>query len=615
MGTQRQQILALVRDHAACLAGLAGWRLVLAALLLVTAGAGEGVTLLLLVPLLRFVGLDPATGAMGRLDEGISSALASAGVPRTLGAVLLVYAAAASLQVLLVRYQAIFHIRLEQDIVRRLRQRLYRSIFGASWLFLARQRSTDLAHLLTRELDRVGAATAQLTSIAATLFVSVIYVGLAFALAPAMTAMVLGSGCVLLLALRGGSVRARAAGEAFSRASAGMYAVAIEHLGGIKAIKGQSRDDRSVALFAATTDQLADAHVRAAVANSQSRAWFDLGAVCILALTLLIAIDRLRISAATLLLLLFLFARIMPRLAALQQGVQQYLTLLPSVQVVSDWQQQLEAAVERDPQADSRPLPLARAIRFRGVSFGYGDRSTWRLRDIDLTLQAGSTTAIAGPSGAGKSTLADLLMGLLMPNEGIIAVDDEPLGRNRVRVWRDRIGYVAQDTFLLHDTVRANLLWADPAATDADIDRALRLAAADGFVAALPGGLDTVIGDRGVTLSGGERQRLALARALLRKPALLILDEATSSLDSENEQRIQQAIERLHGSMTILVIAHRLSTIRGADMIHVLEQGRLIESGTWDTLLALPGGRFRQLCTTQNVAGSPMLSTAGLLRA
>jgi ATP-binding cassette subfamily C protein len=614
MGTQRQQVLALVRGHLACLAGLARWRLVLAVALLILAGVGEGLTLLLLVPLLRFVGLDPGAGTMGRMEESILSALASVGVPRTLAAVLVLYVSAAAFQVLFVRYQAIFHIRLEQDIVRRLRQQLYRAIFSASWLFLARQRSTDLSHVLTRELDRVGAATGQLTSIAATVFISAIYVGLAFALSPAMTAMVLGSGGLLLIALRGGSVRARAAGDEFSRASAAMYAAAIEHLGGIKTIKGQSREDRAVALFSGATDQLAEAHVRAAAANSQSRAGFDLGAVCVLALTLLVAIDRLRISSATLLLLLFLFARIMPRLASLQQGLQQYLTLLPSVQMVSGWQAKLDAAAERDPQADARLFPLARAIRFDRVSFGYEAPTAWTLRDIDLTLHAGTTTAIAGPSGAGKSTVADLLMGLLMPNEGIIAIDDEPLGPDRLRVWRDRIGYVAQDTFLLHDTVRANLLWADPSATDTDIDRALRLAAADGFVAALPDGLATVIGDRGVKLSGGERQRLALARALLRKPALLILDEATSALDSENEQRIQQAIERLHGSMTILVIAHRLSTIRGADMIHVLEQGRLVESGTWDTLLALPAGRFRQLCSAQDAAG-PMPSTAGLLRA
>ncbi|HYW08676.1 MAG TPA: ABC transporter ATP-binding protein, partial [Longimicrobium sp.] len=164
-----------------------------------------------------------------------------------------------------------------------------------------------------------------------------------------------------------------------------------------------------------------------------------------------------------------------------------------------------------------------------------------------------------------------------------------------VRAWRGAIGYVAQDTLLFHDSVLANVRWAHPAATDEEVWTALRDAAADGFVAALSEGLHTVIGDRGVRLSGGERQRLALARALLRRPALLILDEATSALDVENERRIRAAIDRLHGKTTILIITHRLASVHDADTIHVFEAGSIIESGDWTTLLATPGGRFREL--------------------
>jgi ATP-binding cassette, subfamily C, bacterial len=160
---------------------------------------------------------------------------------------------------------------------------------------------------------------------------------------------------------------------------------------------------------------------------------------------------------------------------------------------------------------------------------------------------------------------------------------------------------VPQDTFLFHDTVRENLLWARPDAGDGEIRQALRLAAAEDFVSRLPEGMNTVLGDRGVRLSGGERQRLALARALLRKPSLLILDEATSNLDSENERRIQEAIEELHGSMTILIITHRLFTTRSADDIYVLEEGRLVESGDIDTLVTRKQGRFLELCKAQSI--------------
>jgi len=238
----------------------------------------------------------------------------------------------------------------------------------------------------------------------------------------------------------------------------------------------------------------------------------------------------------------------------------------------------------------------------RGATFTYGqDPASPTLQDVTLAVGARTTTAIVGPSGAGKSTIADLLMGLVTPQAGTLAIDGQPLTPEHLQSWRSQIGYVSQDTFLFHDTVRTNLLWANASATDGDIWEALTQAAAADFVRALPGGLDTVVGDRGVLLSGGERQRLSLARALLRRPQVLILDEATSSLDSENERRILGAIDRLHEQITIVAITHRLSTIRGADLIYVVEQGRVIESGSWSTLFGRRDSRFHALCVAQGI--------------
>jgi ATP-binding cassette subfamily C protein len=234
------------------------------------------------------------------------------------------------------------------------------------------------------------------------------------------------------------------------------------------------------------------------------------------------------------------------------------------------------------------------------VSFSY-DRAAIAVSDLNLVIPAGSTTAFVGPSGAGKSTIADLLLGLLTPDRGDIIIDGQPLTADVQASWRGQIGYVPQDTLLFHSTIRENLLWGCPEAGDEEIEEALRLASADVFVKGLTGGLNTVVGDRGVLLSGGERQRLSLARALLRRPRLLILDEATSSLDSENEARIQEAIDLLHARMTIVIITHRLSTIRRADMIHVVDEGRIVESGTWHDLLARGSGRFCDLCRAQGI--------------
>jgi len=264
-------------------------------------------------------------------------------------------------------------------------------------------------------------------------------------------------------------------------------------------------------------------------------------------------------------------------------------------------QNRFEAAAESPCPPSLRPLPLKSAVRFSRVSFAYdGSMENFALHDIELVIPAHKTIAIVGPSGSGKTTFADLLLGLLSPTEGTIFIDDRPLGGDWIHHWRSSIGYVPQETFLFHDTVRRNLLWARGDATEGELWGAIRLAAAEGFVTALPNGLDTVLGDRGIRLSGGERQRIALARALLRKPTLLLLDEATSSLDTENEQRIQDAIEGLHGELTMVVIAHRLSTIRRADSIVVLDGGGVVEAGSWEFLAEKEGGRFQSLLKQQN---------------
>jgi ATP-binding cassette subfamily C protein len=217
------------------------------------------------------------------------------------------------------------------------------------------------------------------------------------------------------------------------------------------------------------------------------------------------------------------------------------------------------------------------------------------LHDVSFDIPTRWTTALVGPSGAGKTTLADLVMGLIAPASGTITIDGRPLvGEDRTR-WRESVAIAPQDPFLFHDTIRANLLWARPEATERDLWSALGLAAAAAFVEALPAGLDTIVGDRGARVSGGERQRIALARALLREPELLVLDEATSSLDTEHELAIRQALHSLHGNVTVLVIAHRLSTVSHADTIVVLDRGQVVETGTWLELADREHGRLNAL--------------------
>jgi ATP-binding cassette subfamily C protein len=576
------------------------WKVALAVALTLCLSATQGAQLLLLVPLMQLVGLDVQQGSVGWLAELVSSVFATVGVRPTLITVLGAFLLFTAGLELIARWQTTFNFKLQQDFVASLRQRLYRAIVNTDWLTFSRRRSSDFTHALSTELDRVGDATMYLLRLITDAILACVYVLLALRLSAGLTALVFVSGAGLLLLLRGKTRAARWTGGDISLATNALYAAAIEHLSGMKTVKSYDVEERNADIFSRLVDKVAQVRLNAVRNYAGTRFWFAAGSAIILSITLFVSLEVLGISTAGLLLLLFLFHRIIPLFKDGQQSYQQFLNGLPAFAGVMEMQGWCEAAAE--PQAERQEeVELRGSIRFEGVSFGYGgDGGIPAVAGLDLEIRAEETTAIVGPSGAGKSTVADLVMGLIVPDRGRVLVDEVPLSPKRMRSWRAQIGYVAQDTFLFHDTVRANLLWARPEATDEEIWRALRSASAEKFVSALPAGMETVVGDRGVRLSGGERQRLALARALLREPSLLILDEATSSLDSENEKRILRAIDELHGRITILVITHRLSTIRGADVIHVLERGHLVESGDWDTLVGRESSRFSALQRAQS---------------
>jgi len=576
------------------------WKVALALGLMVCLGLTEGVSLLMLVPLLQLVGLDVQQGTLGRITEWISSIFAAIGMQPTLITVLGFYVLIIIIHSLLKRSENSISLNLQYEFVVRLRRQLYEAIANAGWLFFVRSRASDFTHALTIEMERVGAATYYLLSLLATGIVAVIYILFAMKLSALITGLVFLSGGILLLMIRGKTKIAHETGEGLSDAMNRLYAAVTEHLGGMKIAKSYGAEGRHVEMFARLTEQVHHLYTDAVRNQAEVNYWFNIGSVLILSLILFVSFQILRIQTAGVLLLLYLFARVMPKLSSIQQNFQSFITMLPSFIRIIEMQQRCEAAAEPKMENLER-LRFQHNIRFENVSFTYDDQSKSPvISNLNFIIKAGETTALVGPSGAGKSTIADLVLGLISPSQGQIFVDEVKLTAEKMKSWREQVGYVPQDTFLFHDTLRANLLWASPDAREEEIIQSLKFSAAHEFVNGLPKGLETILGDRGVLVSGGERQRIAFARALLRKPSLLILDEATSSLDSENERRIQNAIENLHGEATILLISHRLSTIRAADVIHVIEEGRLVESGTWDELVAR-NGRFKELCNAQGI--------------
>ena len=248
--------------------------------------------------------------------------------------------------------------------------------------------------------------------------------------------------------------------------------------------------------------------------------------------------------------------------------------------------------VEAPHPVELRPSELLGEVRFEGVSFRYGANGSedlWTLRDIDLVVPAGTRTAVVGETGAGKTTLGYLVARLYEPQEGRVTIDGVDVRDASLESLAATVGVVSQETYLFHASVRENLRFARPNASDSEIEDAARTARIHNLIASLPDGYDTVVGERGYRFSGGEKQRMAIARTVLRNPPVLVLDEATSSLDTQTEAAVQAELERLAEGRTTITIAHRLSTVRDADQIVVLDQGRIIERGTHDELIERRG--------------------------
>ena len=262
----------------------------------------------------------------------------------------------------------------------------------------------------------------------------------------------------------------------------------------------------------------------------------------------------------------------------------------------------LDTPPEMQDAADAVELPTVRGeVCFEGVSFDYADVEEARevLRSVDLSVAPGEVVALVGPSGAGKTTLVHLIPRFYDVTNGQITIDGYDVRHVKMRSLREQVGMVPQETALFSGTVGDNIRYGKLDATTPELEAAARAANAHDFIMALPQGYDTLVGERGVKLSGGQRQRVAIARALLKNPRILILDEATSSLDSESELAVQEALERLMRGRTTFIIAHRLSTITGADWIAVIDNGRVVEQGSHEKLVSIDGGLYRRMYALQ----------------
>lgn len=561
--------------------------------LMLLASLTEGVSLLLLVPILKLINPTHPSASLA-VPTGKLAPLLGSPLLLSLGTVLIVFVLAITLRAVLMRYKDIATAAFLYDLVNQLRDELFRAIADARWAHLARVRGSDINHALTADIDRVQMAAAGLLQLLQTGIIIGVYALVALVLSPVMTlvAIVIGAIVVVLLS----PIRRLAAryGTTLTSQRQDQYRIVSEFVGGVKLAKASNTEQLYVGQLSDTLLAMRHGTLHFMRLFTIGTLLFQIGTAIGLAIFIWLAVGYFAVVYSSLITLVLLFMRIGPRVAAVHGSIQSVLSNLPALTTMLTMRDACRA--EAEPPRGATPGPVAaRSIIFDKVSFGYGEVGGFALHDVSFVLPANEITAIVGPSGSGKSTIADVLMGLIEPVAGSIRADDIELGPQNYRAWRDSLAYVPQDSFLWHDTIARNLRVGRDDLPEARLWEALDFADAATLVRKLPQGLQTVVGDRGIRLSGGERQRIALARALLRSPQLLVLDEATSALDWESQAAIANSIRRLRGHMTVVTIAHRPSMVAFADWVVAIQDGRVIQHGSYAELAQQTDGYLNRV--------------------
>lgn len=540
-------------------------QLTLTFLLMLFQGLTAGVGLLLIIPLLQLVGFSFTE----QMDTGLANLVGNLfddfNLQLTLPAVLFIYICIVATIATTRYWLTVLSATTQQRYINFLRNQLYLALLKTHWQFIVQHKMSDFTHSLTGQVQSIGFTAQQMLQLLSNVILTTVYIVFALLLSWQMCLLALACALSLLVLLLPFNKVIYRSGQIQLTSFKSIFQMLTEQLASLKMIKSYASESHYAQQVAQTSDMLEQQQIRVTRINALTQWVFMVGAASAFSLLFYFSLQWLSVPLTTLLLLLLIFSRLLPQVLAIQSTYQRLLHQIPALNDVRDMLKNCQDAQEAE-LSDSTAIPqLKHQIVLKDVSFCYPGQNKPVINQLNMVIKRNQTVALVGVSGAGKSTLADLIVGLLVPDTGTIFCDDIELSGAHRLAWRRSLAYVTQEVFLFHQSIRHNLIWVQPNASDADCWRILQLAAADDFVRKLPQGLNTVIGDRGVRLSGGERQRLALARALLSNPQLLILDEATSALDHENEQKIQQALLQLQGTLTIIIIAHRHTTIQHVD--------------------------------------------------
>lgn len=574
--------------------------------LTVIAGIFEGIGIMMLFPL-----LEALSGEGGKEVSDPSpilvyfnKALESVGLQDSITSVLILITVAFALKGLMTFFAMAYGNYLRGTLLGKLKSRLFSELLNVKYGYFASRDTGYFINLINDQTNRAMNSFYLLCLFGSQLLLSIVYIVFAILIAWRFGLMAIAAGGFLFVIFRSLNFYVRKLSRKLASENGLLANLSIQALQAFKYLVATHQTPKLKGKIDSSIQRLVRLQIATGVANSFTNALREPLGVVLIMLIMLFQIIILKEPLTPILVSIILFYRAFNAILTSQIQLQKMFGEIGSLEMVEQEFSLLSAneQIQGDKSIDS----LSSGISFKDIHFSYSADTKNVFTDLNLQIPLRSSVAFVGESGAGKSTLADLISLILEPTFGNLSINKLSSSSLDLQSWRSQIGYVSEDTIVFDDTIANNIcLWGSPvdnsSGTANGIKHAAKQANLDRFIETLPDGYNTLVGDRGVRLSGGQRQRLFIARELFRQPNILILDEATSALDSESEKAIQTSIDALKGKITLIIIAHRLATINNVDIIHVVEDGKIAESGSFQDLSKNPNSLFRRMVEMQKL--------------
>lgn len=493
---------------------------------------------------------------------------------------------------------------LRAQLMREIKSKMFNAYREMDYYYYAHNNTGHFINVINGQINNFLRTFDTFTRFLKMIIISVSYLSIAFLIAWNFALMAIGIGIVLLFLFKALNKYVQELSRKTAHEESVLSTFLVQTIQSFKYLSSTNQMQHLKGGVMDSIKKLSHYMFRQGAASAFTEAIREPVSVIFLLFVIILQVMIFNSPIAPIFVALLLFHRGMQHMIGIQDDWQRTMEKIGSLEMVVDEFEKLDS--NKEISGAVAAADLQKGLRLENVWFKYEDKQDHVLKDVSLEIPVNKMIAIVGESGAGKSTLIDLLTLLLRPVKGEVYIDDIHSSEIDVHTWRSQIGYVSQETVVFDDSIANNIsLWKGDYKSDSGvrerIHEAAKRAYADEFISQMSDGFETIVGDRGVRLSGGQRQRLFIARELYKNPNLLILDEATSSLDTDSELFIQKSIDSLKGAMTVVIIAHRLSTIKNSDLIYVIEKGKIIESGTYEDLTYNTNSRFSKMVQIQSL--------------